>query len=105
MPGIDEAFELPPAVAHWLNEYRRLQYELKQLQEKMEIARAHVELAMGDNLLGTVNGQPVIKWGWQESRRFDQKKAQELLGEQLASECYTIQKSRPFRILSPDDEI
>lgn len=93
-----EPVELPDPVKHWLAEYNRLKTEIKALEEKMEMARAHVELALGDATLGLVHGQPAIKWSWVESRRFDQTKAKELLKDQpgLLESCYTTQRIRRF---------
>lgn len=96
MDLIHDPVELPPSVAHWLDEYKRLLQARKDLDEKIDIARAHVEVALGDSSLGTVNGQPAIRWGWIEQTRFDQKKAKELLDPVLLSKCYTTQRVRRF---------
>ena len=96
--------DLPAPVAHWLDEYKRIQREIKDMQEKLDIARAHVELALGESTLGLVNGNPVIKWGWVEARRFDQTKAKELLKDQpgLLESCYTTQRMRRFDIVKDE---
>lgn len=96
MDLIHDPLELPPSVAHWLEEYKRLLQAKKDLEEKIDIARAHVELALGDSTLGTVNGQPAIRFGYIEQSRFDQKKAKELLDPVLLSKCYTTQRIRRF---------
>ena len=103
MSEINDAFELPPAIAGWLNEYNRLKAEMKDLTERMDIARAHVELAMADNTMATVNGQPVLKWDYVESRSLDQKKVQESLPQEVLDGFYTVQRSRVFRPISQDD--
>lgn len=103
MSEINDAFELPPSVAGWLNEYNRLKAEMKDLSERLDIARAHVELAMADNTMATVNGVPVLKWDYVESRRLDQKKVQESLPEDFLEQFYTVQRSRVFRPISQDD--
>lgn len=93
-----EPLELPDPVKNWLTEYIRLKAEIKALEEKMEMARAHVELALGDSPLGLVDGQPAVKWAWVESRRFDQTKAKELLKDKpgILEACYTTQRIRRF---------
>ena len=96
--------DLPTPVANWLNEYKRIQAEIKELQERLDIARAHVELALGESTLGLVNGNPAIKWGFVEQRRFDQTKAKELLRDQpgLLESCYTTQRMRRFEIVKDE---
>lgn len=98
---VTEPVELPESVAHWLAEYNRLKLEQKALEEKMDIARSHVELALGPATLGLINGQPAVKWGWVESRRFDQTKAKELLRNQpgVLEACYTNQRMRRFELI------
>ena len=103
MSEINDAFELPPAIAGWLTEYNRLKAEMKDLTERMDIARAHVELAMADNTMATVNGSPVLKWDYVESRRLDQKKVQESLPPEVLDGFYTVSRSRVFRPISQDD--
>lgn len=98
--------DLPTPVSHWLDEYKRLQLEMTALKERIDLARAHVELALGESTLGLVNGQPAIKWGWVESRRFDQTKAKELLRDNpgLLENCYTTQRIRRFEIVREGNE-
>jgi predicted phage-related endonuclease len=103
MSEINEAFELPVAVAGWLNEYNRLKEEMKDLSQRADIARAHVELAMADNTMATVNGVPVLKWDYVESRRLDQKKVQESLPQEVLEQFYSVSRSRVFRPISQDD--
>ena len=99
-----EPVELPEPVAHWLAEFVRIKNDIKTLEEKLEVARAHVELALGESPLGLVNGQPAVKWNWVESRRFDQTKAKELLKDQpgILESCYTTQRIRRFEPVRED---
>ena len=96
--------DLPAPVTHWLEEYKRLQLEMNALKERMDIARAHVELALGESTLGLVNGQPAIKWGWVEQRRFDQTKAKEILRDKpgVLESCMTTQRIRRFEIVKDE---
>ena len=104
MTNLNNAFELPTSVAAWLNEYKRLQAEKKALEEKMEIARAHVELALGENELGSVNGVPVVKFGWSARNAFDQTKAKKLLTDEQIAECITTTQVRSFRLFDIDKD-
>ena len=78
MLELNDAVELPPHLAGWLTEYNNLKSQIKDLTEKADMARAHIESALGDSTLATVNGLPVLKWDYVDSRRFNQKKAQQL---------------------------
>lgn len=93
--------DLPTSVAHWLDSYKQLLAQKKELEERIDIARAHVELALGESTLGLVNGNPAIKWGWVDQRRFDQTKAKELLRDKpgILEACYTTQRIRRFEIV------
>ena len=101
---INEAFELPTPVAAWLEEYKRLQAEKKTLEERMEIARAHVELALGENQLGSINGVPVVKYAFSARNTFDQTKAKKLLTDEQIAECITTTQVRSFRLFDIDKD-
>jgi predicted phage-related endonuclease len=101
MTGIENAFvtepvELPSQIINWLNEYKKIQSQMKDLTEKLDIARAHIELALGESELGLIDGQPAIKWGYIESNRFDQKKAKEILTPEQVEACTVVQRARRF---------
>lgn len=102
--SITEAFELPTTVAAWLEEYKRLQAEKKALEERMEIARAHVELALGENELGSVNGVPVVKYAFSVRNAFDQSKAKKLLTDEQIAECTNTTQVRSFRLFDIDKD-
>jgi hypothetical protein len=103
MSELNDALELPPHLAGWLTEYNNLKAQIKDLTERADIARAHLESALGDNVMATVNGVPVLKWDYVDSKRFNQKKAQQLLSEAVFQECFDITRSRVFRPISQDD--
>lgn len=103
MSEIDQAIELPPTAAGWLKEYNKLKEQISLLTEKADIARAHVELAMAENTLATINGVPALNWSYVESNRFDQKKAKEILTADQIEQCMVVQRTRSFRPLSPGE--
>ena len=103
MLELNDAVELPPHLAGWLTEYNNLKSQIKDLTEKADMARAHIESALGDSTLATVNGLPVLKWDYVDSRRFNQKKAQQLLSPNVFDECFDITRSRVFSPISQDD--
>ena len=102
---IDDAVELPAYVQGWLGEYNRIKFEIKKLEEQADIARAHVELALGENPLGTINGNPVIKFAYIEQQRFDGKKAKEILTPEQVESCTVTTRMRQFRPIMPDDDL
>lgn len=91
-----EPLELPAPIVNWLAHYKQIQQEIKDLNEKLDIARAHIELALGEAELGLISGQPAVKWGFIESNRFDQKKAKEILTPEQVAECTVTQRIRRF---------
>lgn len=103
MNELNEGFELPTSVAGWLEEYNRLKAQIKDLNERADIARAHVELALGENTLATVNGVPVLKFDYVESNRMDQKKVKEILTPEQLEKAMTVTKSRVFRPITQDE--
>lgn len=103
MNELNEGKELPPSVAGWLEEYKKLKAQIKDLEERADIARSHVELFLNDANLGTVNGMPAIKWVHVEQRRFDQSKALQYLTEEQVADCYKVMTTRQFRPVSQDD--
>lgn len=104
MEKITEAFELPTTLVAWLEEYKRLHAEKKALEERLEIARGHIELAMGDSELATVNGTPVVKFAWSERNTFDQSKAKKLLSEEQIAQCMNLSRVRSFRLFDVDKD-
>jgi predicted phage-related endonuclease len=95
----NEPVELDNTVAHWLNAYRDIQAQIKDLEEKLAVARGHIEEALGDHAVGTVNGQPAVRWSWVTSRRFDQKIAKELLDPAQLHRCMMEQNTRRFELV------
>ena len=95
--------ELSNQAILWLNEYRKLQEAKKNLEEKMEIVRSHIEEELGESETGTINGAPVIRYTWVEIRRFDQSKAKAFLTTEQVEECLTPSTSRRFVPVNPEE--
>lgn len=103
MNEINVAKELPASVAGWLEEYKKIKSQIKELEERANIARAHVEEFLEDVDLGTVNGKPVIKWIYVEQGRFDQAEAKKILTAEQIQACTKIVTTRQFRPVNEDD--
>jgi predicted phage-related endonuclease len=87
--------------AQWLKQYRDAQAKVKEWQEVADIARSHLENALGDNEEALYNGQPVVRWTQIESRRFDTKRAREILPPQVIQMLEVVQTSRRFSLVEP----
>lgn len=103
MNELNQGKELPSSVAGWLEEYKKLKAQIKDLEERADIARSHVELFLADEPLGTVNGMPAVKWVYVEQQRFDQAKAKEILTPEQIEACTRVISTRQFRPVSQDD--
>ena len=103
MQELNEAKELPSSVAGWLEEYKKLKAQIKELEERADIARAHVELFLAENELGTINGMPVVKWAYVQSNRFDQAEAKKILTPEQIEACTKTLTVRQFRPVTQDD--
>lgn len=98
---MDQPIELGTA-SLWLEKYKQLQADIKNLEEQLANARRHIEEALGDNSIGLSNGKPAVKWVWVESTRFDQKKAKEILDSETLTRCMTTQRIRRFDVVRED---
>lgn len=85
--------------AQWLMQYREALSKIKEWQEVADIARSHLENALGDCEEGVHNGQTVVRWTQIESRRFDVKRAKEMLPPQVLEMLEVVQHSRRFSLV------
>ncbi len=85
--------------AQWLKQYREALGKIKEWQEIADIARSHLESALGDCEEGLHNGRPVVRWTQIESKRFDTKRAREILPPQVIEMLEVVQHSRRFSLV------
>lgn len=85
--------------AQWLKQYREALAKIKEWQEIADIARSHLENALGDCEEGLYNGQSVVRWTAIESKRFDTKRAREILPPQVIEMLEVVQHSRRFSLV------
>jgi predicted phage-related endonuclease len=90
--------------ASWVDQYKSCLAKIKEWQESADIARANIEASMGDAQLATYKGQPVIRWTMVTTKRFDVKRAKELLPDELVEKLQTESESRRFTVVSEDSE-
>jgi predicted phage-related endonuclease len=100
-PGVVDFDE---GIAQWLQQYRHAKEEIARWEEIADIARSHVENAMGDSETALYENKPVVRWTRVESRRFDTKKAREILPQQVIDVLEIVSTSRRFTLVDPDPQ-
>lgn len=90
--------------AQWLKQYRDALAKVKEWQEVADIARSHLEVALGENEVALYQGQEVVRWSSVTSKRFDVKKARETLPENVIALFEVEQISRRFTLVDQDKE-
>ena len=88
-------------LAGWLDIYRAAQEAISKAEEAKAVAREKIEDALGDDEVGTVGGEPVVRWTYVHTDRFDQKKAKAILGDEAAA-CMVTTTSRRFEMVKAD---
>jgi predicted phage-related endonuclease len=89
-------------IAQWLQQYKHAKEEIARWEEIADIARAHLENAMGDAETALYENKPVVRWTRVESRRFDTKKAREILPQQVIDVLEIVSMSRRFTLVDQD---
>ena len=98
-PGV---VDFDDGIAQWLKQYRAAKAEIARWEEVADIARSHIESAMGSAELALYQNQPVVRWTTVESRRFDTKKAREILPVQVIDLLEVVSQSRRFTLVEQD---
>jgi len=96
--------DLDPTFAATIMVLRRLKAEIGELQERADILTEQIKSAMGDAVIGTINGAPVVKWTTVESTRFDTKKAREVLPQQVIELLEVKSQSKRFTLLDGSEQ-
>jgi predicted phage-related endonuclease len=99
-----EEIDFDPGVIGLISRLRRLKAEIGELQEQADILTEQIKSAMGDALIGTVNGAPAVKWTIVESSRFDVRKAREVLPRQVIDLLEVKTQSRRFTLLDGGEQ-
>ena len=89
--------------AAWLEQYKSALAKIKELQEVADVARAHLEQALGDCQTGMFLNRHVVRWTHVESKRFDTKRAREILPAQVIEALEVTSISRRFTLVNEDD--
>jgi predicted phage-related endonuclease len=87
----------------WLEQYKSALAKIKEWQEVADIARSHLESALGDSQVGMFANRPVVRWSIVESKRFDTKRAREILPAQVIDLLEVVSTSRRFSVVRDDE--
>jgi hypothetical protein len=91
-------------IAMWLEQYRHALAKIKEWEEVGDVARSHIEAALGDNEVGLYKGQQVVKFTSVVSTRFDVKRAKEILPPQVLDVLNVQSTHRRFTLVSQDEQ-
>lgn len=91
-------------IAMWLEQYRHALAKIKEWEEVGDVARSHIEAALGDNEIGLYKGQQVVKFSTVTSTRFDVKRAKEILPPQVLDVLNVQSTHRRFTLVSQDEQ-
>jgi predicted phage-related endonuclease len=92
------------SIAMWLEQYRAALAKIKEWEEVADVARSHIESALGDAEIGLYKGQQVVRFTTVTSTRFDVKRAKELLPPQVLDVLQVQTNSRRFTLVNQDHE-
>lgn len=90
------------SIAMWLEQYRSALAKIKEWEEVADVARSHIECALGDAEVGLYKGQQVVRFTTVTSTRFDVKRAKELLPPQVLDVLQVQTNSRRFTLVNQD---
>jgi predicted phage-related endonuclease len=95
--------ELDDGAQAWLLAYRDVTAKIAELEEKRAIAREHLESALGEAETACIKGHPVVRFTKVESKRFDTKRAREILPPQVLDVLEVVSYSRRFTLVKDDE--
>lgn len=99
-----EEIDFDPSVIGLIARLRRLKAEIGEQQEQADILTEQIKMAMGDAVIGTVNGAPAVRWSTVDATRFDVKKAREVLLPEVINLLTIKSQSRRFQLLDGGEQ-
>jgi len=87
------------SLTNWVLMLKQLKADRAEIDEQIEVAENQIKDALGDAEIGTIGGEPVIKWTHVVSHRFDQSAAKELLTDDQVAACTKPSEFRRFTIV------
>lgn len=95
-PGI----ELNDEQAGWVRVFQQASEQIERMTEVRDEARRHLEEALGEAEIGTVNGVSRVQWTHVSSTRLDQRKLKEQYPDVHAA-CVALSMTRRFTVDKP----
>jgi predicted phage-related endonuclease len=86
-------------LSSWVWALKQLRLDRADIDEQIETAENQIKDHMGDAEVGTIGGEPVIRWSHVISQRFDQKLAKAILTDDQIAACTKPSESRRFTIV------
>lgn len=93
----DSSIDLTDLKAH-IDIMRFCKTKQAEYADMMERSRAAIEEALGDNEIGTLEGEPAVRWGHQKVNRLNQK-ALKAERPEIVAEYTEASTQRRFEIL------
>jgi len=94
--------DLDDNTAAWLDQYKNALARIKEWQEVADVARSHLESALGENETAMYKNRPVVRWTRFEQTRFDVKHAKEILPPQILDVLNVKSTVRRFTLVSDE---
>ena len=86
-------------LANWVMMLKQLRADRSEIDEQIEVAEGQIKDALGNYEVGTIGGEPVVRWAHVVSYRLDQKAAKALLTDEQIAACTRASESRRFTIV------
>lgn len=87
------------SLKNWVVMIKQLKADRAEIDEQIEVGENQIKDALGDAEIGTVDGEPVVRWTRVLTNRFDQKAAKALLSDEQIAQCCNLSESRRFTIV------
>lgn len=100
----NEVVDFDQQTANWVARYRDTLAEIKELQEQADVARAHIEQAMGECQIGFHHNRPLVRWTTVTTTRLDTSKVKAALSPELIEQFSNTSTSRRFTLLDEDSQ-
>lgn len=90
-------------VAGWVAVYEAALADRARADTVAAAARAHLEAALGDATVGTVDGVPVLRWTPVTTRRLDTRRVRQAVPPGMLADCWTETTTRRLTLTTGGD--
>lgn len=87
------------SMSNWIQMLKQLKLDKSQVMEEIEVIETQIKDVMGEAEVGTIGGEPIVRWTHIVSKRFSQKRANLVLSGEQYSQCMEETSSRRFTIV------